>query len=151
MTTERLTRPSDVLSTWAIFDEGLSYLAGRKELYYNELQAKKLICSMAADHQRAHVSVVFTDDGDPLAFALFQENTLPFSNYRTFICRALYYRQGNPTALLSLFGAFEQWCQQHSVRRYAIQTRRQYRAALRSFANEKYGFNKLVLVFEKTL
>lgn len=151
MTNVQLHRASDVLAIWPLFDEGFGHLASAKELYYNELQAKKFVCKMATEQDSGYVAVVFSDDGEPLAFCVFQENTLPFSNYRTFISRALYYRQGNSSALGVLFGAFEQWCTQHGVRRYAVVTRRHITAAKRTFANEKYGFNKMLLVFEKVL
>lgn len=151
MTNERLVRASDVLVVWDLFHEGFQHLATSKEIYYNELQAKKLVCKLAADHDSGYVSVVFNDEGDPIAFAIFQENTLPFSGFRTFVTRAVFYKQGNSAALLVLFGGFEQWAKAHSVRRYSILTRREITAAKRTFAHPKYGFTKLSLVFEKTL
>jgi hypothetical protein len=151
MTNERITRASDVLSVWPVFEAGFQHLAKQKELHYNELQAKKLLCKVATDAESGYVSVVFSDEGDPLAFIVLQENTLPFSTFRTFTVRAVYYRPGHADALLILLGGFEQWATHNGVRRYTLPTRRPVHVAKRVFAGEKYGFTRMSLNFEKTL
>lgn len=151
LTVLRLTRASEVLMEWELFDAGFQYLAAEKELYYEILQMKKFVCKLATEHASGYVSVAYADDGTTLGFTLFQENTFPFATYRTFQLRAVYYKNGHSAAILSLLGDFEQWCREQRIRRYSFTSRRPTHIAKRTFGSEKFGFTRLALTFEKTL
>ena len=151
MTVERLTRPSQVLQVWEIFSEGLAHLQDLVKLFYDETQAKKLLCSIAADINGGYISVAFSDAGDPVAFAVAREDTTPYSARRTFCVYAFYYRPTFSQAVLSMMGCFEAWCCENKIRRYSVLARRSTTAAKRCFQQEKYGFQKMNFVFEKDI
>jgi len=151
MTIERLTRPTQVLDTWPLFDEGLLHLQDLVKLHYNELQAKKMLCLMASDPVHAYINVAFDDSGDPLGFAVARDDTLPFSAFRTFCAHAVYYKQGHSSLVLQLMGNFEDFCRANGIRRYTILTRRATTAAKRCFQHEKYGFRRMSFIFEKDI
>jgi hypothetical protein len=150
MTTIQITRASDVLTIWPFFAEGLQMLVKTSGIYYEELQAKKMICKLATE-PCGYVAVCYSDEGEPLSFCVAQEDTIPFAKDRTFTARAVYYRQGHSKTLLSLMGAFEGWCRANRIRRYSIIVRRQTTAAKRCFQHEQFAFKKMCLIFEKDL
>jgi len=151
MTVERLTRSSEVLALWPLFHEGLSELEQLVRLHYNETQAQKMLCLLAADPSHGYISVAYDDDGTELGFAIARDDTLPFSTFRTFCAHAVYYKQGHSAVVLQLMGAFEDWCRASGIRRYYVLTRRATTAAKRCFQHEKYGFRRMSFVFEKDI
>lgn len=151
MTIEHIKRATDALALWDFFAEGLTMLQHTIKLHYEETAAKKLICKLATDRDHGYVAVCFGDNGEPLAFAIAQEDTLAFSNFRTFVARAVYYRQGHSATLINLMSHFEEWCRANRIRRYTVPVRRQTTAAKRCFKHEQYAFRKMSLVFEKDL
>lgn len=150
MTVVRVTKAMDVLAVWPFFAEGLSMVAKTYGVTYGELAAKKLLCKLATE-DAGYVAICYGDDSEPLSFCVAQEDTLPFSDFRTFTARAVYYRQGHSATILSLMGAFEQWCRANNIKRYSVHLRRQTTAAKRCFKHEKYAFSKMGLVFEKDI
>ena len=151
MTIVKITRASDALAIWPFFAEGLAALEEINKFHYDELQAKKMLCKVASDKDHGFISICYSDTGEPLAFAVAQEDTLLFSNFRTFVARAVYYRQGHSSSLVLLMGHFEEWCRANRIRRYTVHARRPTTAAKRCFKHEQYAFRKMSLVFEKDL
>lgn len=151
MTVERLTRPSQVLELWKFFEDGLMQLENAAREHFDAVQMQKLMCALAADYLHGYVAVVFCDEGDPICFGVAQESTLPFSHTRSFEVRAVYYVEGRQTAVLSLVGAFENWCRENSIVRYSVSTKRNTGAVIRCFRHARFGFNKPFLVFEKDI
>lgn len=151
MTVTRIDRPSQILEVWSLFDEGFRHLQDLVKLHYDEEQAKKMLCLLASDHTHGYINVAFTDEGDPIAFAVARDDTLPFSHFRTFCAHAVYYKQGHSAVVLQLMGNFETWCRANEVRRYTILTRRATTPAKRCFQHEKYGFQRMSFVFEKDI
>lgn len=151
MTVERLIRPSQVLTLWAFFSEGLHFLENASREQFDEVQMQKLMCSLAADVARGWVAAVFNDDGTPVAFGVAQDSSPLFNRTRTFEVRAVYHTPTSPMAVLSLAGAFETWCRENGVEKYSVSTRRNTGATIRCFRHARYGFNKPYLVFEKTI
>lgn len=147
----RLTRASEVLYEWPFFAEGLEHLKIVNKLYYHDLEAKKLICRLAADRNGGYVAVCYSDAGDPLAFGVMYEDTVPFAHFRTFSARAVYYRKDHPQAVVPLMNAFELWCRASNIKQYSYVSRRPTTAAKRCFMAPKFGFHKMALVFEKQL
>lgn len=151
MTVERLLLPSQVLELWSFFDEGLLNLENAAREVFDAAQMQKLMCSLAADHTRGYVAVVYTDEGTPVCFGVAQESTPPFNTSRTFDVRAVYYEEGQQHATLSLIGNFELWCRENGISKYSVSTRRNTGATIRCFRHARYGFNKPFLVFEKEI
>lgn len=151
MTILQITRASDALEMWPFFEEGLKALEEFHGIYYDVLQAKKMLCKLSSDVNHGFISICYADSGEPIAFAIAQENTLLFSNFRTFIARAVYYRQGHSAAIVLLMAHFEEWCRANRIRRYSVEARRPTTVAKRCFKHERYAFKKMSLVFEKDL
>lgn len=151
MIVQRLTRPSQVLDLWPFFTEGLQALQETVHLYFNETQAKKMLCALAGDDFGAFIIVAKNEEDVPVAFAIAHEDTLPFSRFRTFCVYAVYYRTGFSAAILTMMADFEAWCKFNGVRRYSVLTRRGTTPAKRCFKHEKYGFRRMCFVFEKDI
>lgn len=147
----RITRPSEILESWAFINEGLTNLKTTNKFYYNELEAKKLICKLSADKRSGFIAFCYDDRGEPLSFGIMREDTLPFAHFRTFSAHAVYYKQNYPNAVLPLMEEFEGWCRANGIKRYSYISRRPTTAAKRCFLDKKYDFHKSSLVFEKTL
>lgn len=150
MNIERLQKPSQVLDLWSLFAEGLQHLHETVHLYYNEAQAKKMLCALAADEESGFI-VVAKEGEETIAFAIAREDTLPFSRFRTFCVHAIYYKPGHSSITLELMQNFETWCTLQGVRRYSVLTRRGTTPAKRCFQHEKYGFRRMCFVFEKDI
>jgi hypothetical protein len=149
MQVERVTKPSQVLQIWGFFQDGLLYLQNVAREHFDTIQMQKLMCGLAADSQHGYIGVVFDDEGEPCAFGVAQETTLPYGQERAFEIRAVYHRPTTQESVLLLMGNFENWCRENHIKRYSITTRRNTGATIRCFRHERYGFKKPFLVFEK--
>lgn len=150
MTIERLTRPTEILTLWDFFVQGLLFLENEARERYDFEQMQKLLCQLAASPS-AFVAVAYDDNGQPVSFAAAQENSLPFGQSRTAVVLIAYHRPEFQQATLLLEGAFENWCREVGIKSYSLTSKRKTGAVIRCLRHRKYGFKRPYLVFEKDI
>jgi hypothetical protein len=147
----RLSRVVDVVRLWPFFTEGFNANGVRAREEVDLIFAQKTLYALVVDHISAWIAVSYDETGDPVAFAVLQECTPPFSTTRRFVVRWFFHSNDNFLATKTLMDAFETWAREQGIVSYAVTTKRDSGAAIRCFQSNKFGFVKSHVTFEKVL
>jgi GNAT superfamily N-acetyltransferase len=151
MTPERLTKPSQVLTLWPFFVEGFEALSHTSKEHFEIESLKKYICLLVTDSARGFIAVCSTDNGDPVAFVILHETTLPYHKVRKFETIAMYYSRNRDECVMPIVGLFETWAKRHGIGVYTLTTHRNTGAAIRFYRHSGFHFQRMFFGFERQL
>lgn len=106
---------------------------------------------MVLDHERVWFGVVVDSLNNPVAFSLVHDATPPFESRKIWAVRWYYHAPGSFEATIILKNEFEQFARSLNIESYLVTTNRLSGGAIRCFQQEKFGFKKAFLTFEKKL
>ena len=147
----RLSKASHVVKLWPFFETALNTLNAKQKRNKFDLTIVRKQMLWQVTDPTVWFSVSFDDDREPVAFALAQESTAPFSTERTYIGRWFYHTPSHFQALVRLQHEFEAWAKEENIRKYAVTTDSSSGSAIRCFQSKKYGFRRSFITLEKEI
>lgn len=147
----RLLSVANVFAFRKFIKESLDELAEKYGLSPDFDATEKTMHWMVQDHDRVWFAVVIDMNNTPVAFALAHDATPPFEDRSIWAVRWFYHAPGAFDATLFLKKEFETFAKALNIGSYLVTTNRLSGGAIRCFQQEKFGFKKAFLTFEKKL
>lgn len=150
MKTRRLTKCVDIVRLWPFFNEKLEFVRNHLRFKLPVPVYRKILQHEVKNHL-SWVAVVEDDSLRPVAFACAHEITPLFCNEREYEVSMLYHAADNPDATELLQREFENFCREHSIKRYVFATRPLRRSCALLMRSPRFGMKKTYDVYKKEI
>lgn len=150
MQARRLSKCVDIVRLWPFFVEGFQFV-GRYRKYSLGVEDYRKSLFLMVKTPSAWIGVTENDEAEPVAFWCAHEVTPAYSKEREFEVFLRYHKTHQRDATLAVQQLFDLWCEQESIKRYFVSTRRDDSSGPRRFPADEYGLKKAYTVYKKEL
>jgi len=150
MQARRLSKCVDIVRLWPFFVEGFQFV-GRYRKYSLGVEEYRKTLFLMVKTPSTWIGVTENDEGEPTAFWCAHEVTPAYSKEREFEVFLRYHKTHQRDATLTVQQLFDLWCEQESIKRYFVSTRRDDSSGPRRFPADEYGLKKAYTVYKKEL
>jgi hypothetical protein len=151
MTTQRLTKVSQVIFYWEFFAFGLVRIASYLKYNHPLNTFRRILFRLARQPNSAYLAVVIDDEEKPIGFLVAYDCTPLFATEREFEVSIFYHLPGRREAIISLQTSFDAFCNANNISHYYVTTCRKSGSSTRVFGEEWCGLKRAYTVFKRKI